>query len=93
MAVNSSHVEGGGSSQTASVHPFTGTLPRDLANHTPSERRDWSEFHRPQSKSTNLERLEVLPSYTPWEQGLTRTADGTRGKTGRRNTAWASSKG
>ncbi|GBM52044.1 hypothetical protein AVEN_238109-1 [Araneus ventricosus] len=28
------------------------------------------EFHRPQSTSTNLERLEVWPSHTPLEQGL-----------------------
>ncbi|GBM16305.1 hypothetical protein AVEN_194046-1 [Araneus ventricosus] len=30
MAVNSLHVKGGGSDQTASVHPFTRALPRDL---------------------------------------------------------------
>ncbi|GBN58231.1 hypothetical protein AVEN_20821-1, partial [Araneus ventricosus] len=28
-------------------------------SHVPWERRDWSEFHRQQSTSTNLERLEV----------------------------------
>ncbi|GBM27969.1 hypothetical protein AVEN_20582-1 [Araneus ventricosus] len=45
MAVNSSDVKGGGSSQTASVHPFTRVLKRDLPNHAPLELRDWSEFH------------------------------------------------
>ncbi|GBM05373.1 hypothetical protein AVEN_268518-1 [Araneus ventricosus] len=29
------------------------------------------EFHRPQSTSTNLERLEVWPGHTPLEQGFT----------------------
>ncbi|GBL73519.1 hypothetical protein AVEN_159506-1 [Araneus ventricosus] len=68
MAVSSSHVKGGGSGQTASVHPFIRALPRDLPSHSPFERRDWSEFHRAQSTSSNL---EVLPSHTPWEQGIT----------------------
>ncbi|GBM82177.1 hypothetical protein AVEN_178934-1 [Araneus ventricosus] len=52
MAVNRSHVKGGTSGQTVSVHPFTRALPRDF------QRRDWSEFLRPQSTSTNLEQLE-----------------------------------
>ncbi|GBO28312.1 hypothetical protein AVEN_242234-1 [Araneus ventricosus] len=63
MAVNNSHVKGGGSSQTASIH-------LSAAQRFAKQRRDLSEFHRPQSTSTNLERLEVLPSHTPWEQGF-----------------------
>ncbi|GBM53825.1 hypothetical protein AVEN_48339-1 [Araneus ventricosus] len=35
MTVNSSHVKGRGSGQTASVHPFTRALPRDLQSHAP----------------------------------------------------------
>ncbi|GBM02868.1 hypothetical protein AVEN_89397-1, partial [Araneus ventricosus] len=55
MEVNSSHVKGGGSGQTASMHPFTRALSRDLTSHGGWERLEWSEFHRPQSTSTNLE--------------------------------------
>ncbi|GBL84699.1 hypothetical protein AVEN_191147-1 [Araneus ventricosus] len=44
MAVNRSHVKGGGNGQTASVHPFAPALPRDLPSHAPSERRDWLEL-------------------------------------------------
>ncbi|GBO07592.1 hypothetical protein AVEN_239893-1, partial [Araneus ventricosus] len=72
MAVNSSHVKGGGRGQAASEHPFTRGLPRDLPSHASLERRDWSEFHRPQSTSSNLERVWVLPSHTPWEQAQTK---------------------
>ncbi|GBN21150.1 hypothetical protein AVEN_37831-1 [Araneus ventricosus] len=46
IVVNNSHIKGGGNGQTASVHPFTQALPRDLRSHAPLERRDWSEFHR-----------------------------------------------
>nr|GBL84085.1 hypothetical protein AVEN_273061-1 [Araneus ventricosus] len=60
MAINNSHVRGSGSGQTASVHPFTRALPRDLPSHAPLERHDWSEFHRPQSTSRNLEVLSSL---------------------------------
>ncbi|GBN97925.1 hypothetical protein AVEN_87171-1 [Araneus ventricosus] len=35
MAVNSSHIKGCGSDQTASVHPFTRPLPRDLPSSAP----------------------------------------------------------
>ncbi|GBN38363.1 hypothetical protein AVEN_220973-1 [Araneus ventricosus] len=141
MAINSSHVKGGGSGETASVYPFTRALPKDLpsqeplvvgiaptivhkyetratrglampiavggwnstvhkyetratrglvkpravggwnsTDHSPqarnssdsrfghATRRWWLEFHRPQSPST---KLEIWPSYTPLEQGLT----------------------
>ncbi|GBN81882.1 hypothetical protein AVEN_257653-1 [Araneus ventricosus] len=34
IVVNSSHTKGRGSAQTASVHPFTRALPRDLPSHT-----------------------------------------------------------
>ncbi|GBM88960.1 hypothetical protein AVEN_269060-1 [Araneus ventricosus] len=64
MAVNSSHIKGRGSGQTASVHPFTRALLRDLQT---VEKARLFEFHRPQSRITNLERLEVWPSRTPSE--------------------------
>ncbi|GBL91497.1 hypothetical protein AVEN_136966-1 [Araneus ventricosus] len=54
MAVNSSHIKGGESSQTVSVHPFIQALPRDLSIQAPWERRDWSEFHRPQSTKEDM---------------------------------------
>ncbi|GBO07791.1 hypothetical protein AVEN_48815-1, partial [Araneus ventricosus] len=44
MVVNSSHVKGGGSGQTASLHRFTRALTRDFPNHAPWGRRDWSVF-------------------------------------------------
>ncbi|GBM38163.1 hypothetical protein AVEN_48495-1 [Araneus ventricosus] len=74
MAVNSSHVKGGRSGQTASVLLFTRALPRDLPSHTQWERRDCLEFHRPQYTSTNLKRLEVCQA----------TRRGTKLNTGRR---------
>ncbi|GBL86534.1 hypothetical protein AVEN_194794-1 [Araneus ventricosus] len=42
MAKNSSHIKGRGNGQTASVHPFTRALPRDLQRHAPYERRNFS---------------------------------------------------
>ncbi|GBO06701.1 hypothetical protein AVEN_109366-1 [Araneus ventricosus] len=48
MAVNSSHVKGAGSGQTASVHPLTRTLPRDLPSHrTTVERLEVLPSHTP----------------------------------------------
>ncbi|GBN91304.1 hypothetical protein AVEN_31561-1 [Araneus ventricosus] len=38
------------------VHKYE---PKGLPSHTLWEQRDWLEFHRPRSTSTNLERLEV----------------------------------
>ncbi|GBO37136.1 hypothetical protein AVEN_174154-1 [Araneus ventricosus] len=48
VAVNSSHAKGRGSAQTASVHPFTRSLTRDLPRNAPLE------FQLPQSISPNL---------------------------------------
>ncbi|GBN31982.1 hypothetical protein AVEN_131560-1 [Araneus ventricosus] len=64
MAVNSSHVKGRGSGQTASLDQFTRALPRSRV----VGRARLFGFHRSQSTSTNLERLEVWPSHTPSEQ-------------------------
>ncbi|GBN88987.1 hypothetical protein AVEN_173425-1 [Araneus ventricosus] len=49
MAVNSSHVKGRGSGQTASVHPFTRTLPRDLPSHAD---------HSPQVRTSSDSRFD-----------------------------------
>ncbi|GBN25665.1 hypothetical protein AVEN_241667-1 [Araneus ventricosus] len=48
----------GRNSQTA-VQKYEPRATRGLPSHTPWEWHEWSEFPRPQSKSTNLERLEV----------------------------------
>ncbi|GBN05487.1 hypothetical protein AVEN_91057-1 [Araneus ventricosus] len=44
---------------TTTDHKYEPRETRDLPSHSPWEQRDWSEFHRPQSTSTTLERLEV----------------------------------
>ncbi|GBN52138.1 hypothetical protein AVEN_145806-1 [Araneus ventricosus] len=57
MAVNNSQVKGGRRGQTVSVHPFTRALPRDLPKNAPSKWSDWSEFHRPQVRTSSDSRF------------------------------------
>ncbi|GBM12366.1 hypothetical protein AVEN_211553-1 [Araneus ventricosus] len=66
VAVNSSHIKGPDDA-IASVHSSAAEIfgkPCDVGT------ARLFEFHRPQSTSANLERLEVLPSHTPLEQGV-----------------------
>ncbi|GBN10713.1 hypothetical protein AVEN_261930-1 [Araneus ventricosus] len=65
VAVNNSHIKGGGSGQTASesaAERFAKLRALGMAR--------LFEFHQSQFTSTNLERLEVWTSHTPSEQGF-----------------------
>ncbi|GBL97925.1 hypothetical protein AVEN_127026-1 [Araneus ventricosus] len=68
MAVNSWHIKGRRSGQCIRSLEHS----RDIRKATRLRNGRLFEFHRPQSTSTNLERLEVWLNHTPWEIGFTR---------------------
>ncbi|GBM03830.1 hypothetical protein AVEN_231303-1 [Araneus ventricosus] len=81
MVVTSSHIKGRGGGQTASVHPFTRTLPRYLQTRACDCSN--STVHKYEPPATR----DLAKPHAPSERGLTRTADETRGKAGRMNAA------
>ncbi|GBO03387.1 hypothetical protein AVEN_139561-1 [Araneus ventricosus] len=63
VAVNITHIKGGRSGQTASLHPFTRALQRDLPSHAPSEWRDFSSLVPP---ACGLAELRVARGSHLW---------------------------
>ncbi|GBN33215.1 hypothetical protein AVEN_104414-1 [Araneus ventricosus] len=70
MAVNISHIKGKGVAiRNHCIHSLERC--RDICKATRTKKARLFEFHRSQSTSTNLERLEVWPSHTPLQYGFT----------------------
>ncbi|GBN25165.1 hypothetical protein AVEN_191638-1 [Araneus ventricosus] len=67
MAVNSSHIKGRGSGQTASVHPFSRALTKYLQSHAPLERCDCSNSidYSPQVRTSSSDSvLQIIKNVT-----------------------------